>query len=134
MFILPYSFARVCAIYVRRSYTIADSMVSKPTQNPAYTQHGESDFYKSLQEWSFTNADLVDQQQGRDDLNLGVDSKALFLAYWAILDAVKEKSCEYAQRRGVDTLIQLAFATRLSATHKVWYVCEILSYSLTQET
>jgi hypothetical protein len=106
-------------------------MVSKTPRNP--TVHGEVDFYESLREWGSLNAGLVDPKKGRDDLNLVTDSKALFLAYWAISDAVKEESCESAQRRGVDTLIQLAFGARLSATHKVRYVCVILPYSLTQE-
>jgi hypothetical protein len=106
-------------------------MVSKPPRN--LTHHGEVDFYESLRKWSLANAALVDQRKGRDDFDLSLDSKALFLAYWAISDAVEKTPCEYTQRRGVDALIQSAFASRLGATHEVWCVCMILPHSLTQE-
>jgi hypothetical protein len=69
-------------------------MVSKIP--PKATLNGEGDFYRSLQEWGSHNAALVETRLGRDVLGLGADSKALFVAYWAILNAVQAESCELA--------------------------------------
>jgi hypothetical protein len=106
-------------------------MVSKIPPKPAL--RGEGDFYRSLKEWGSHNEVYVDKKTGRDPFHLGTVLQTLFVAYCAILEAVQRKSCELAQRRGVDTLIKLAFAFRLTETREVGCVCVFLHYSLTQE-
>jgi hypothetical protein len=130
-FILPKSFTHVRAIYVCTSYTTADLIVAKIPSK--LRLRGEGKFYGSLKEWGSLNAALVETNPKRDVFGLGAKPQALFVAYWAILEEVQKGSCELAQRRGVDTLIQLAFAIRLGATHEVWCVCVFLHCSLTQE-
>jgi hypothetical protein len=81
---------------------------------------GENEFYGSLKEWASLNLALVATNTEHDVFDLGAKPQALFVAYRAISEAVQKGSCDSAQRRGVDTLIQLAFAIRLGATPIHW--------------
>lgn len=88
------------------------------TYHPKVSQNGEGDFYASLKEWASNNTGSVHNPKHDPD-KLGEVSKNLSLAYWITCDAVDSKASESAQRRGVDILVQLAFAIRLGANHEV---------------
>ncbi|KAF8224543.1 hypothetical protein L208DRAFT_1381041 [Tricholoma matsutake] len=87
------------------------------TRIPKHTNfHRQDEFYQSLRDWGQSNGDSVHTS---DVHNMIPVAEHLYGLYYSVREAVDEDQNESAQRRGVDSLIQLAFASRKEGAHKV---------------
>jgi hypothetical protein len=83
-----------------------------------------------LKEWASNNKAFVHKPK-QDPDKLGAVSKILAYAHWIICGAAGTQASESTQRRGVDILVELAFALRRGASHEVRFVFRFLPPSTT---
>jgi hypothetical protein len=79
--------------------------------------HHQKEFFAEIKAWADANPEFLED----DDVHgFAAYSQALGCAYHSIRES--KGGNEASQRRGVDELIQLAFASKIGSIHEVWYV------------